>query len=346
MTYDSTSDGVFTYQYNYAGRMVSVNNGSTATYGYDGRGLRVSEDAYSNWTYLYDLSGRPITEAWPDDGLWTISNVYLNGRPLARIDTDYGIPREDTARLSFYYYHLDHLGTPLAMTDGDKHPVWGTQYLPFGETYNTSSFTGFGNDFRFPGQVHDGETDLHYKWHRYYKPQLGRYIQADPWGYSLDDANLYAYAGSNPIRISDPLGLQTKRNWWELLGEGYYYGTGYGEEALDYWAGVYSDPETHPAVKPFAWALGHFSALWLPENYMVTATSLAAAGGAQTCGLAARGPWLGSVQLHTGHLTGPHTYPHLQMMIRVATRGTPPTLRLPPDWLVKFWRWLRYAREY
>jgi RHS repeat-associated protein len=33
---------------------------------------------------------------------------------------------------------------------------------------------------RFPGQYYDEETGLHYNWHRYYKPEWGRYVEADP----------------------------------------------------------------------------------------------------------------------------------------------------------------------
>jgi len=95
------------------------------------------------------------------------------------------------------------------MTDGSGHTVWSLKYLPFGEVYDDiATITGFGDNIRLPGQVHDGETDLHYNWHRYYKPQLGRYIQADPIGQG-GGTNLFSYAKSNPITRWDRFGLMT-----------------------------------------------------------------------------------------------------------------------------------------
>ena len=32
----------------------------------------------------------------------------------------------------------------------------------------------------YPGQYYDNESDLHYNYHRYYQPQIGRYLRADP----------------------------------------------------------------------------------------------------------------------------------------------------------------------
>ena len=48
---------------------------------------------------------------------------------------------------------------------------------------------------------------MHYNRHRYYKPEIGRYISADPIGLR-SGLNLYAYVQNDPVDSVDPLGLQ------------------------------------------------------------------------------------------------------------------------------------------
>ena len=77
---------------------------------------------------------------------------------------------------------------------------------------NTNTLT---NNLRFPGQYHDDETGLHYNWHRYYDPDIGRYLRVDPIG--LDGGmNLYAYAGNNPVNWVDPFGLARYYVWYTI----------------------------------------------------------------------------------------------------------------------------------
>jgi len=109
-----------------------------------------------------------------------------------------------------YYVHTDHLGTPLAMTDEAGIKVWSAVYDPFGATTPDKDPDGNGSavalNVRFPGQYYDQETGLHYNAFRTYDPATGRYITSDPIGLQ-GGLNTYAYAHSNPVRWSDPTGL-------------------------------------------------------------------------------------------------------------------------------------------
>ena len=62
------------------------------------------------------------------------------------------------------------------------------------------------NNLRLPGQYFDSETGLHYNWHRYYDPGLGRYLRPDPIGL-VGGIDLYGYAGNDPVSVVDPWGL-------------------------------------------------------------------------------------------------------------------------------------------
>jgi RHS repeat-associated protein len=64
-----------------------------------------------------------------------------------------------------------------------------------------------GLNLGFQGQPYDPETGLYYFRNRYYDPELGRFLTADPLGY-VDGPSLYAFAGNDPVNGRDPLGLQ------------------------------------------------------------------------------------------------------------------------------------------
>jgi RHS repeat-associated protein len=77
-------------------------------------------------------------------------------------------------------------------------------YSPFG----TTATAGFGGTtpFQFTGRENDG-TGLYYYRNRYYSPEWGRFVSEDPIGMGEGSANLYAYAGNNPMNFNDPHGL-------------------------------------------------------------------------------------------------------------------------------------------
>jgi RHS repeat-associated protein len=108
---------------------------------------------------------------------------------------------------TLYLYHADHLGTPIAMTDGAGALVWLAEHLPFGGIY-TLPVSSVENNLRFPGQYLDSEAGLHQNVNRWYEPPTGRYTQADRFlPVTWEEPNPYAYARLRPTMLRDPLGL-------------------------------------------------------------------------------------------------------------------------------------------
>ncbi len=109
-----------------------------------------------------------------------------------------------------YYYHNDHLGSPIKLTDQAQNVVWSWQYGPFGEEPLTMELNTISQNLRFPGQYYDAETGLNYNMHRYYSPKQGRYLITDPikrYNRYPQPYNTYAYAVNNPVKSKDPFGL-------------------------------------------------------------------------------------------------------------------------------------------
>ncbi|MBP9825305.1 MAG: hypothetical protein KBF21_13860 [Thermoanaerobaculia bacterium] len=66
---------------------------------------------------------------------------------------------------------------------------------------------------RFSLEIASGawETGFLYARNRFYDPELGRFISADPLGY-IDGPSMYGFAGNDPINNADPLGLAASAN--------------------------------------------------------------------------------------------------------------------------------------
>jgi RHS repeat-associated protein len=115
---------------------------------------------------------------------------------------DYKVLRK-TSNDTLYFYHSDHLGTPIAMTDTLGATKWRAEYRPFGGVQSLTST--IVNSLRLPGQYEAPETGLYYNVNRWFENRSGRYSQTDP--VYLAGFSPYSYALNDPIGISDPLGL-------------------------------------------------------------------------------------------------------------------------------------------
>jgi RHS repeat-associated protein len=112
-----------------------------------------------------------------------------------------------------YYYHLDGLGSVVALSDTSTSVAERYSYKVFGEPNTTSSI---GNPYMFTGRRYDPEAGLYYYRARYYSHEIGRFLQTDPVGYD-DSMNLYQYCLNNPINLVDPYG---ELPWGNILKRG------------------------------------------------------------------------------------------------------------------------------
>jgi RHS repeat-associated protein len=190
------------YRYDCQHRLVGVTtpNGRTASYRYDAFGRRIAKTVDGHTTEFFWQGDHLVAESSREHYR---SYVYEPGsfRPLAMLDGKG--PRQACP----FYYQLDHLGTPQELTDFGGEIVWSAKYNAYGKV--TQLVFGGGEQLeqplRFQGQYFDAESGLHYNRHRYYDPQVGRYLTPDPVKLA-GGLNQYQYT-PNPTGWVDPLGL-------------------------------------------------------------------------------------------------------------------------------------------
>jgi RHS repeat-associated protein len=117
------------------------------------------------------------------------------------------------------YFHKDHLGSIVALTDEsgavverDSFDAWGQRRTPVGQ-----------DDPLYPGQSITSQITRGYTGHeqldsvglvhmngRIYDPVIGRMMSPDPtvqFPYDGQNYNRYAYVGNNPLSLTDPTGF-------------------------------------------------------------------------------------------------------------------------------------------
>ncbi len=206
-----TVSQVAAYTYNQDGRLIKAERDGAVIgeYTYNGAGERMSKLVNGATTvFHYDFDGNIIAES-NEAGAFSREYLYMGMNRLAMASTETG---------DVYYYLNDQLGTPYLMTDDTGAVVWMGKNDPFGGA-SVSSSSVLKNNFRFAGQYYDQETGLHYNYHRYYDPSIGRYLTADPIGLA-GEINLYAYVQNNPVNFVDPFGLYTEVIVWAPVGHG------------------------------------------------------------------------------------------------------------------------------
>ena len=203
--------GAKAYVYDDRNRLRDYKNSGTTvtrTYRYNGKGERVSKvvsaTSTSNRYYFYDEAGHLLGE-YLANGTRVQEYVWLDDQLIAVLS--------DHDASTYQFVETDHLGTPRAVI----HPVennivwrWNITNTAFGEHTATNNpdadAVTYTFNLRYPGQMFDSESGLHYNYFRDYEPGTGRYVESDPIG-QYGGTNTYGYVGNNPLRFSDNFGL-------------------------------------------------------------------------------------------------------------------------------------------
>ncbi|XYH94178.1 RHS repeat-associated core domain-containing protein [Sorangium sp. So ce1128] len=230
--------GDVAYRYDGLGRLVEKREGGARVtrYAWDGRGLlrRVETPEGRRVEFSYDAFARriekrvstldgagarlvsrtrfywdrhvPVHEVRTREGEAVVEErtyVFDGGSavPLAHCETRRA--GGDVAS-RWYHYVNDPLGTPERLLDERGDVAGELRLSAWGKRIEGSGKEGVTTPLRFLGQYADEETGLVYNRHRYYDPEVGRFISPDPIGLE-GGVNLYA-RGVDPTAEADVYG--------------------------------------------------------------------------------------------------------------------------------------------
>jgi RHS repeat-associated protein len=170
--------------------------------------LNQSIEGLSEKFTLRDLGGKVLSLYEKSSGITTWKHDYLHRGNLAL-----GKTTPEPAPNDRVHFTLDHLGSTRVVTRDNGTTLETHHFFAYGDEFSGNRkseekllFTGHERDKNGTGTV----DDLDYMHARYYGPQLGRFLSADPiHSAKLEQPqtwNKYGYAANSPQRYIDPDG--------------------------------------------------------------------------------------------------------------------------------------------
>ena len=188
---------------------------SSKTYGYSSENLLTSASggvtlAYDPQLRLYQVAGAATTR-FAYDGVNAIAEYDGSNALQRRFVFGPGVDQpivqyEGSGTTTRKFLSSDERGSIIAATDSSGALLSTNTYDEYGRPGASNS-----GRFQYTGQKWIAEIGAYDYKARVYLPHLGIFAQTDPIGYAAG-SNVYAYALNNPIRNSDPSGLDTKEN--------------------------------------------------------------------------------------------------------------------------------------
>ena len=213
-SFGHSGDGIEYWQYSYdlLNQLVQVQkNGQViASYIYDPTGFRVEKVGSKGKIDYVPLLNGEVGYRKEFSSSKEYSFIYVGGTHLARVNGVIGGSGKK------FFYHNDHEGSAMVVTDESGNKVVDRDFAPFGEKIKTSD-----REDPYPDETEDGFTGkdfdedigLYYYNARWYDSGIGRFISEDS---VADDPNLYSYGFNNPVNNTDPTGhwnIPTVSGW-------------------------------------------------------------------------------------------------------------------------------------
>jgi len=195
------SDHQHSYSYDFNNHMIGVDNYNTGRYSYDALMRRIEKITSTDTTHFYYTGERIIEER---DGGNNIESSYLYGN---WIDDILSMSKNGQN----YFYHKNHLGSVIALTNTSGNLFESYTYKPYGKTsfydagQNPLPNSAINNSYLFTGRSLEDESGLYYYRARHLNNDFGRFSQRDPLEF-FDSFDLYQYSDNNPINYIDPSG--------------------------------------------------------------------------------------------------------------------------------------------
>ncbi len=259
MTYDA-DNRLLTYngqavEYDACGNMTKGPlNGGMAEFTYDCRNRLVKVKEEDGRVTLYEYDAENIRTASVADGVrteYTTDRESTYSQTLIKREYEknvFGVYTEEISSTSYtyglgliserrdtgeeYYYHYNHLGSTMAVSNGSGEIIYRFVYSTYGELYDIKDGNGnslgniaasegytyaemahaLGMEYLYNGQygVSTDMDGLYYMRARYYDQSIKRFINRDVLSGDIGNSqslNRFSYVQGNPVSLTDPFGL-------------------------------------------------------------------------------------------------------------------------------------------